>query len=58
MNKGCNGAEIAEMIKFPPELDQQFYVRAYYGTLKHNSRAVSVKHRHHIQHSAKHARQS
>ena len=40
MNKGYTGAEIAEMIKLPPELDQQWYNRGYYGTLRHNSRAV------------------
>jgi alkyl sulfatase BDS1-like metallo-beta-lactamase superfamily hydrolase len=40
MNKGYNGAEIAEMIKLPPELDQKWYSRGYYGTLRHNSRAV------------------
>ncbi len=28
------------MIKLPPELDQQWYNRGYYGTLRHNSRAV------------------
>ena len=40
MNKGYTGAEIAEMIKLPPELDQNWYNRGYYGTLRHNSRAV------------------
>jgi len=40
MNKGFTGSEIAEMIKLPPELDQQWYNRGYYGTLRHNSRAV------------------
>jgi alkyl sulfatase BDS1-like metallo-beta-lactamase superfamily hydrolase len=40
MNKGYTGAEIAEMIKLPPVLDQQWYNRGYYGTLRHNSRAV------------------
>jgi alkyl sulfatase BDS1-like metallo-beta-lactamase superfamily hydrolase len=40
MNKGYTGPEIAEMIKLPPELDQQWYNRGYYGTLRHNSRAV------------------
>ncbi len=40
MNKGYTGAEIAEMIKLPPELDQQWYNRGYYGTVRHNSRAV------------------
>ena len=40
MNKGYTGIEIAEMIKLPPELDKQWYNRGYYGTLRHNSRAV------------------
>lgn len=40
MNEGYNGAEIAEMIKLPPELDQEWFNRGYYGTLKHNARAV------------------
>jgi alkyl sulfatase BDS1-like metallo-beta-lactamase superfamily hydrolase len=40
MNKGYTGSEIAEMIELPPELDQKWYNRGYYGTLRHNSRAV------------------
>ena len=28
------------MIKLPPELDQMWYNRGYYGSLRHNSRAV------------------
>ena len=40
MNQGYNGAEIAEMIKLPPELDNFWPNRGYYGTLKHNSRAI------------------
>ncbi|HEF4760214.1 TPA: MBL fold metallo-hydrolase [Pseudomonas putida] len=40
MNQGYNGAEIAEMIQLPPELDQEWFNRGYYGTLKHNARAV------------------
>jgi alkyl sulfatase BDS1-like metallo-beta-lactamase superfamily hydrolase len=40
MNKGYTGTEIADMIKLPPELDKAWYSRGYYGTLKHNSRAV------------------
>jgi alkyl sulfatase BDS1-like metallo-beta-lactamase superfamily hydrolase len=40
MNKGYTGTEIADMIKLPPELDGQWYNRGYYGTVKHNSRAV------------------
>ena len=40
MNKGYTGAEISEMIALPPELDQFWPNRGYYGTLRHNSRAV------------------
>jgi len=40
MNKGYTGEEISEMIKLPPELDKYFPDRGYYGTLRHNSRAV------------------
>ena len=40
MNKGYIGDEIAEMIKLPPELDRYWPNRGYYGTLRHNSRAV------------------
>lgn len=40
MNSGLNGSEIAEKIKLPPELDQKLYVHGYYGTLKHNAKAV------------------
>lgn len=40
MNKGYTGIEISNMIKLPPELDKAWYNRGYYGSLKHNSRAV------------------
>jgi alkyl sulfatase BDS1-like metallo-beta-lactamase superfamily hydrolase len=40
MNKGYTGEEISEMIQLPPELDKYFPDRGYYGTLRHNSRAV------------------
>ena len=40
MNKGYTGIEISNMIKLPPELDKQWYNRGYYGTVKHNTRAV------------------
>jgi alkyl sulfatase BDS1-like metallo-beta-lactamase superfamily hydrolase len=40
MNKGYTGEEISETIKLPPELDQFWPNRGYYGTLSHNSRAV------------------
>jgi alkyl sulfatase BDS1-like metallo-beta-lactamase superfamily hydrolase len=40
MNKGYTGEEISETIKLPPELDNFWPNRGYYGTLRHNSRAV------------------
>lgn len=40
MNQGYVGSEIAEEIELPPELDNFWPDRGYYGTLKHNSRAV------------------
>lgn len=40
INAGMNGAEIAEAIKFPETLDQELSIHGYYGTLKHNARAV------------------
>ncbi|MEZ0366216.1 alkyl/aryl-sulfatase [Mycobacterium sp. pUA109] len=40
MNQGYVGSEIAEEIKLPPELNNFWPDRGYYGTLKHNSRAV------------------
>lgn len=40
INKGYTGDEIAEMIKLPPSLEKLWSGRGYYGTLKHNSRAI------------------
>ncbi|MDG9950173.1 MBL fold metallo-hydrolase [Acinetobacter ursingii] len=40
MNEGYTGEEIAEKIKLPPSLENFWEGRGYYGTLKHNSRAV------------------
>ena len=40
MNQGFNGVEISEMITLPPELENNWATRGYYGTLRHNSRAV------------------
>lgn len=40
MNQGYNGEEISEMIKLPEELENNWATRGYYGTLRHNSRAV------------------
>ena len=40
MNKGYTGSEISERIQFPPSIDEFWPDRGYYGTLRHNSRAV------------------
>jgi len=40
MNQGYIGSEISEMIQFPQEIEQNWSTRGYYGTLRHNSRAV------------------
>ncbi|QYK12127.1 MBL fold metallo-hydrolase [Shewanella rhizosphaerae] len=40
MNQGFTGEEISEMISLPKELEQSWSTRGYYGTLRHNSRAV------------------
>jgi alkyl sulfatase BDS1-like metallo-beta-lactamase superfamily hydrolase len=40
MNKGYIASEIAEMLEFPPELEQEWHCRGYYGSLNHNLKAV------------------
>jgi alkyl sulfatase BDS1-like metallo-beta-lactamase superfamily hydrolase len=40
MNMGYTGEEISEMIQLPASLENEWSVRGYYGTLRHNSRAV------------------
>lgn len=40
MNRGLAGPDIAEAIALPPALANYWSNRGYYGTLKHNSRAV------------------
>jgi alkyl sulfatase BDS1-like metallo-beta-lactamase superfamily hydrolase len=40
MNQGLNAAEISEQIALPEVLSRQWYNRGYYGTMRHNSRAV------------------
>jgi alkyl sulfatase BDS1-like metallo-beta-lactamase superfamily hydrolase len=40
MNKGYTGIEISNMVKLPSELDKAWYNRGYYGTVKHNTRAI------------------
>jgi alkyl sulfatase BDS1-like metallo-beta-lactamase superfamily hydrolase len=40
MNKGLNAAEIAEQIALPDVLAKAWYNRGYYGTMRHNAKAV------------------
>jgi alkyl sulfatase BDS1-like metallo-beta-lactamase superfamily hydrolase len=39
-NKGYSKDEIADKIKLPKELSKEWFNRDFYGTLKHNSKAV------------------
>jgi alkyl sulfatase BDS1-like metallo-beta-lactamase superfamily hydrolase len=39
-NKGFTSREIAEQLQLPPSLAQAYSNRGYYGTVKHNSKAV------------------
>lgn len=40
INQGYTENEIAAMIKLPDDLEKVWYTRQYYGTLKHNAKAV------------------
>ena len=40
LNKGYTGVELSNMITLPPELHKAWPNRGYYGTLKHNTRAI------------------
>jgi len=40
MNQGLTPNEIADQIKLPESLNKEFHNQGYYGTTKHNSRAV------------------
>jgi alkyl sulfatase BDS1-like metallo-beta-lactamase superfamily hydrolase len=42
-NLGYGPDEIAEAIRLPKSLDESFHCRDYYGTVKHNAKAVYVK---------------
>jgi len=39
-NEGLTPGEIAELIELPASLQTEFHNRSYYGTLRHNARAV------------------
>ena len=43
INQGYTSTEIADMIKLPPALEKNWYTRQYYGTLKHDAKAVYQK---------------
>lgn len=40
MNKGMTQAEIAENLKAPPAIANQWFNKGYYGTYNHNSKAI------------------
>ena len=40
LNEGYTSTEIAEMVQLPAELNRLWYVRGYYGTVKHDAKAV------------------
>lgn len=40
MNTGLNAAEIAEALVLPDSLAKNWHTRDYYGTVKHNSKAI------------------
>jgi len=40
MNHGYVGAEIAELVKLPASLDQEWSTHSFYGSLKHNIKAI------------------
>ena len=40
MNHGYKADEIAEELQFPKNLQQEWSVRGYYGTLSHNSKSI------------------
>ncbi len=43
MNKGYTMTEIAEMIKLPEKLDQDWALRGYYGSVSHDVKAIYQK---------------
>ncbi|MCR5685756.1 MAG: MBL fold metallo-hydrolase [Lachnospiraceae bacterium] len=43
INQGYTSTEIADMIQLPAQLEKNWYTRQYYGTLKHNAKAVYQK---------------
>jgi alkyl sulfatase BDS1-like metallo-beta-lactamase superfamily hydrolase len=43
LNEGFTPAEIAEQLRLPASLEQEWSARGYYGTLRHNAKAVYQK---------------
>lgn len=42
-NKGFTMTEIAEMLRFPPEIERQWSMRGYYGSLNNNAKGTYIK---------------
>jgi alkyl sulfatase BDS1-like metallo-beta-lactamase superfamily hydrolase len=40
INQGHTGIEIAETLELPPDLDQAWHARGYYGSVSHNVKAI------------------
>ena len=40
LNEGLTGAEIAEIIQLPPQLDRAWNTHGYYGSVSHNVKAI------------------
>jgi alkyl sulfatase BDS1-like metallo-beta-lactamase superfamily hydrolase len=40
LNQGYTGAEIAEMFRMPPALEEAWHTHGYYGSVSHNVKAV------------------
>ncbi len=40
LNRGMNGAEIAEAMTMPPALERAWHARGYYGSVSHNVKAI------------------
>ncbi len=40
INQGYIHSEIAEMMELPPDLDQAWHARGYYGSVNHNVKAI------------------
>lgn len=43
INSGYTINEVADQLQLPKELTEQWYLRPYYGTIRHNSKAVYQK---------------